>query len=535
MMTAELHSLTLAAAADLIRRRVLSPVEYVRALLARIDAVDSQLGAIITRLDERALAEARDAESSIAHGRYKGPLHGIPFGLKDVFDTRGVRTTGGSKLQMHNVPVADATAVRRLQDAGAIVVAKLATPEFASGGPSLDLPWLPARNPWDTAHFTGGSSSGPGAAVAAGFVPLALGTDTGGSIRIPAAFCGLAGLKPTYDLVSRQGVMPNSHTFDHVGPMAWSVEDCAIALGAIAEVRVADYRTPLNGDIRGLRIGVVRHFWEEEGVTNPAMAKAMDEAIDVLAHLGAQIDVARMRPRRPYSDVMMVIAKTETAAIYVDDFRKHLELFGSDFIARTIPGLLFSGEDYVRAQRERSRMVAEMTALYARFDVLLTATNAPAPVLQTVMGAGAAMRWHDPSIYTPFNVTGGPALALCNGYTQQGLPLSMQLAGRPFDETTVLRVGHAYELATDWRNRRPELVRGSLAPRLNAVVPAAVQPIDPQTRMAVEVALARARLHLDERQLERIHEVAVPALAAARRIAGDHAYGEEPASTFHFS
>src|SRR5215467_1713017 len=240
MANAPLHDLTLAEASALIRARRLSPLEYTQALLARTDALDPQLNAYITRTSEAAIESARAAEAEIARGNCRSPLHGIPFAVKDIYDTAGVLTSGHSRICIDRVPVRDAFAVARLRSAGAILTGKLATHEFAHGGPSFDLPWPPARNPWNTAHFTGGSSSGSGAAVAAGFVPASLGSDTGGSIRGPAGFCGIAGLKPTYGLVSRAGVLPNSYSYDHCGPMARTAEDCALILNAVAGPDPAD-------------------------------------------------------------------------------------------------------------------------------------------------------------------------------------------------------------------------------------------------------------------------------------------------------
>ncbi|MGZ5138713.1 MAG: amidase, partial [Burkholderiales bacterium] len=266
--------LTLAEAARLIETRAISPVELTQAVLNRIEAFDGAINAFNTVVAERALRQARDAERKILAGHYGGPMHGIPFGAKDIYDTAGILTSGYSRAFLNNVPSTDATAIARLYKSGAVLIGKLATHELANGGPSFDLPWPPARNPWNTEHFTGGSSTGPAAAVAAGFLPAALGTDTGGSIRIPAALCGVTGLKPTYGLVSRTGVIPHSFSLDHCGPLAWTVEDCAIMLQVIAghdpldpvsaDRPVPDYRAALNEDIRGLRIGVVRHFWEED-------------------------------------------------------------------------------------------------------------------------------------------------------------------------------------------------------------------------------------------------------------------------------
>ena len=573
----DLHFLTIAQAARLLHTKDLSPVEYATALISRIDALDGQVNAFITRTNELALKAARDAEKEIVAGRIRGPLHGIPFALKDIFDTAGILTSGHSKIAQHRVPAADATTVQRLHDAGAVLMGKLATHEFASGGPSLDLPWPPARNPWNTAHFTGSSSSGSGAAVAAGFVPGALGSDTGGSIRIPAALCGIAGLKPSYGRVSRRGVIPNSFTFDHAGPLAWTVEDCAILLQCIAghdpcdftssRRPVPDYRAALTGDIRGLRIGVVRHFWEEEGTPSPhgsgervgvrgseAMARAMDEAIGVLEHLGARIGTARMRSREAYNDVKMVIAKAEIVEIHGRDMRERLQDFGADFIGRNLPGFLFTAADYVRAQRERKRMVDEMESLYADFDVLLTASSTPAARLDELIGSGFAQKWESPNIYTPFNVTGGPALALGCGFTDAGLPLAMQIAGRPFDEETVLRAGDAYERATQWRQRRPKLVAGAEAPPLvsvrheiatsrtgvprddKGVIARRQQSADAATsdavRTTVENAIRRAGLTLTDEQRALLDRVAPAVLAAVKRIHADHAWTDEPANAF---
>ena len=541
----DLCFLTIAQAADRIRQRKLSPVEYVQALLSRIGELEPQVHAFITQTADVALAQARSAEHEIAAGGYRGPLHGIPFGLKDIYDTAGILTSGHSKICMDNVPSQNAHAAQRLFDAGAILMGKLATHEFASGGPSLDLPWPPARNPWNTDYFTGSSSSGSGAAVAAGFVPAALGSDTGGSIRIPAALCGVAGLKPTYGLVSRHGVMPNSYTFDHAGPLAWTVEDCAILLECIAGHDPADptsarrpvpsYRQALARDIRGLRIGVVRHYWEEEGAVDAELAQAMDAAIEVLQRLGARVGTARMRTRQEYNDVKMVIAKAEIVVIHDKELRERPQDFGADFLGRNLPGYLFTAADYVRAQRERRSMVDEMQPLYDEFDVLLTASGAPASRLDALVGSGFSNKCEQPNIYTPFNVTGGPALALCNGFTKAGLPLSMQIAGRPFDEETVLRVGHAYEQATTWRKRRPQLVPGAVASELQpGTEKQSPVAVDDASRSFVEAAIARAGLTLTDQQRALLYRVAPTVLAAVARIRRDRPREDEPANFFTF-
>src|SRR5947207_479960 len=285
--------LTIAEAARLIEQRELSPVELVDSRLDRIAKLDGKLNSFIRVLGDAARGDARAAEAEIAAGKYRGPMHGIPIGLKDIYETAGVATTGHSKVMQDHVPRADAFSVTRLREAGAIIMGKLATHEFALGGPSFDLPWPPARNPWDTSRFTGGSSSGTGASVAAGLVLGGTGSDTGGSIRGPAAYCGLAGIKPTYGLISRVGILPLAFSLDHAGPMAWNAEDCAIMLQAMAgpdpadpgsaDRPIPDYRAALAGDVKGLRVGLIRHFYERDNEANAATRNAIDAAAKQLA------------------------------------------------------------------------------------------------------------------------------------------------------------------------------------------------------------------------------------------------------------
>ena len=306
----DLHFLSIAEAAALIAARKLSPVDLTKAFLARIEALDSQVHAYLLVTADHAMAQAKRAEAEIAAGNYRGPLHGIPYALKDIYGTAGIRTTGHSRSAIDYVPAEDAETVARMQAAGAVLLGKLATHEFAHGGPSFDLPWPPARNPWDLRRFTGGSSSGSGAAVAAGLAMGALGSDTGGSIRNPAALCGLAGLKPTYGLVSRRGVWTNSFSYDHAGPMAWTVEDCALMLQALAghdpldpasaALPVPDYRAALTGDIKGMRIGILRHQYEVEVPVPDAVKAALEQAQAVLRGLGAVLEEVRIRPAQDY-------------------------------------------------------------------------------------------------------------------------------------------------------------------------------------------------------------------------------------------
>jgi len=370
---ATLPFLTIAEAAALIEKRALSPLELTRALLDRIDAFDAQINAFITVTAELALKQARVAEREIAAGRYRGAMHGIPFAVKDIIDTAGILTTAHSKILADNIPAADAAAVEKLYHAGALLLGKLATHEFAHGGPSFDLPWPPARNPWNNEHHSGGSSSGSGAAVAAAFVPAALGTDTGGSIRTPASLCGVVGLKPTYGRVSRTGVINNSFTYDNCGPLTWTVEDCAILLQAIAghdprdpssnDVPVPDYRAALTQDLTGVRIGVLRHFWEEDAPVSAELAQALDNALDVLKRLGAKLEVARMRPIQEYYDVKIITAESELFSVHHQDLIERPQDFGEIFLGRVLGASLFQAVDYVQAQRERRRMLLEMRPL----------------------------------------------------------------------------------------------------------------------------------------------------------------------------
>ena len=543
-MDAELHTLTIAGAAKLIETKQLSPVELLDAFSARIDAVNPRLDAFITRTAEMATEQARAAEAEIARGRYRGTLHGIPFGLKDIYATKGILTSGHSRTAMENVPDQDATTTSRLYEAGAVLMGKLATHEFAHGGPSFDLPWPPARNPWNRDHFTGGSSSGSGAAVASGMVPAALGSDTGGSIRGPATLCGIVGLKPTYGLVSRAGVIPNSYTFDHCGPLTWTVEDAAIMLQALAgydardpasvDVPLPEFRAGLTGDVRGLRVGVVRHFWEEDLQATEEVRSALDDAIEVFRRLGAVCENVRLAPLRDYYDVKIVIAESELFSVHRANLVKRPGDFGADFLARSLPAVLFDASDYVEAQRRRRQLLDAMQPVYERFDVFLTA-GAPAPAPRLDAHRTVAF-WERPNLTTPFNVTGGPALAMCCGFSSAGLPLGLQIAGRPFDETTVLRAAHAYEQATPWRARRPRLAPG---PKPVDVIPELPTPsitLDDQRRRYVEARARAAGLELDERQFALLCEGAPHAFAMTERLRsrGPYRWDEEPSTVFFF-
>ena len=535
--------LTIAQASESIRRRELSPVELTEACLRRIETLDPQISAVVTLTAERALEDARRAEAELANGRWRGPMHGISFGLKDIYDTAGIRTAGQSRIAMDNVPARNATVVARLHEAGAILLGKLTTHEFARSGPAFDLPWPPARNPWDPTRVPGGSSSGSAAAVAAGFLPAALGTDTGGSIRGPAALCGVVGLKPSYGRVSRRGVMPNAFSLDHCGPMTWSVEDCAIVLGAIAGVDpldptsaerpVADYRAALFDGIKGLRVGTVRHFWTEERPAPPAICDAMEGAIEVLRGLGAVVEEVRLRPIAHYNAVKIALGETEVYAVHQSNVVTRLDDFGIDFRKRIAAACLIGTPAYVQAQRERRRMLVEMKSTFERCDVLLAASGVRAAVAFGTPSHPAT--WTEPGTTAPFNVLGLPALSLCNGFDADGLPLGMQIVGRPFDEATVLRVAHAYEAATPWRGRRPSLVEGM--PPV-PVGPPSEQPAeddpDASTRAFVDTMLARAGLSPSDAVRGAVYAAAPAVLEAIGSLPRDHAFSEEPAAAFGF-
>ena len=540
-MSDELHHLTIAEAAQLIRTRKLSSVEYTDALLKRVEVFDSQINAFITVTAGLARQQARQAEAEIMAGRYRGPLHGIPFALKDIYNTQGILTSGGSKVCSENIPTFDAATTRMLYDAGAVLLGKLQTHEFAHGGPSFDLPWPPSRNPWHLEHFTGGSSSGSGAALAAGLIPAALGSDTGGSIRGPASFCGIVGLMPTSGLVSRAGVIPNSFTFDHCGPMTRTVEDCALLLQAIAgydardagsvESGIPDYRAALKGDLKGLRIGALRHCWEKDLPAHPDLACAMDAAIEVLRKLGARVEDCATRPMRDAFDTKVLIGEAEIYAIHYDNLKSRPGDFGRDFLGRILPACLFQASDYVQASREHRRIIAAIRPLYQKYDVLLTAGFGPAPRLDAHRTANF---WRRPNVFTPSNVFGGPSLELPNGFSN-GLPLGMQVIGRPFDEATVLRAGHAYQQATDWHARRPQLIAGAPQPVVTAKgnEPVAAD-LDTAQRDFVLRTAQRAGLELNDYQTAILLETAPFALAMAERVRKPRDRMEEPALVFRF-
>ncbi len=345
-----------------------------------------------------------------------------------------------------------------------ILIGKLATHEFATGGPAFDLPFPPARNPWNTAHFTGGSSSGSGAAVAAGIVSLAMGSDTGGSIRLPAAYCGTVGLKPTYGRVSRRGVAPLCYSLDTTGPLTWTVEDAALALQVLAgydprdpgsaDVPVPDYTAALRGGVKGLRVGYCRAF-NADGEVGAEQAAALDQAVQTLAKLGAEVGEVALPPNAQFQACARTISHSESFAIHAKDLQERPELYARVTRERLMLGAFISARQYVNAQRLRRILTRKVDALFESCDVLLSAViPGPAPVLEET--DDGPWRRQQP-LASVFNVTGHPCMAQPCGFAANGLPLSAQFIGRHFDEATVLRVGHAYEQEAGWIRKRPAL------------------------------------------------------------------------------
>ena len=535
-----MHFMTIAEASRLIATRKLSPVELTRHFVERIAAIDPQLHAYITVTEDRALHQARVAEQEIASGDYRGPMHGIPYALKDIYCTAGIRTTCHSRTRETYVPDFDATTVSKLSRGGAVLLGKLATHEFAHGGPSFDLPWPTARNPWNRDHATGGSSSGSGAAGAAGLTMGSLGSDTGGSIRNPAAFCGLVGLKPTYGLVSRFGVYTNSFSYDHAGPLTWTAEDCAIMLQTIAGHDAKDpssvnrdippFRDALIGSVKGLRIGIIRHLYENDVATPPVVKQALESAYDVLRGLGAVLEDVAIRPAQQYHDVKITGAESELYAVHEPALRTQLNHFGEDFLGRTLGALLISSADYMQASRQRRKMIADMQPLYAKYDAFLTAGPGPAGRLDAWRTIDF---WRKASLTTPFNVLGGPALAQCIGYSDDGLPLSMQIYARPFADATVLRVAHAYEKATPWRARRPVLdASATFHPGQPPVPEPENATIGGARRDEIAALCKRAGLTLNDRHFEQLCATAPYIDEMTARLERDPAFHDEPSSIF---
>ncbi len=432
--------------------------------LERIAVLDPRINAYHRVMAEEARAQARRADEELGRGLDRGPLHGIPLACKDVFYWKGHKTTSNSWVMLDFEADQDATVIARLKEAGAVLLGQLNTYEFTFGGrPSREPPFPPAMNPWNPDRVTGGSSSGSGAAVAAGLCVGALGTDAGGSIRLPAAFNGIAGLKPTLGRVSAHGDMPLTYSFDCVGPMAWTSEDCALILQAIAgpdprdpataDVPVPDYAAALGLGVDGLRIGMIRHFYTDDFAAPPAIVEAVDNVGTVLAGLGAEIETVEVSPLIDWHAVGRVLVPAEAFAIHEERLQTQWHLYGRLARNRLMLGSLFRAVDYIQAQRRRTELLAELDAVFARCDaVVTTGMLTPAPPVDD----SEPFPYLDvPTIGVPFNLTASPCHVVRAGFFDDGMPIGAQIAGRHWDEATVLRVAHAFETAAGLLGRRP--------------------------------------------------------------------------------
>ena len=472
----DLHWLTAAEIGAAYAARRFSPVELVKALLDRIASLEPRLHAFIKLDSKAALAAARLAEQEIFAGRARGPLHGVPVGIKDIIDIAGQPTTCHSKIRLKNVARIDAEVVSRLRAAGAILLGKLSLHEFAIGGPSFDLPFAPARNPWNLDHHPGGSSSGSGAALAAGFLPIALGTDTGGSIRNPAGTCGVVGLKPTYGLVSRRGVFPLAFTLDHIGPMARSVRDAALALDVLAGHDARDpgsaviaqrgFGADLERGARGLRVGFVRHFHESDMIAHPEVTRALDEVAKVLKREGAVVRDIKLPRLQDLAGAHRVIMLAEAWAVHAQWLRERPADYAEMSRRKLMGGAFLSAGDYVHAQQRRLQLTDAVSDAFREVDILVCA-NSHDPACR-IDDEGEIARTYPRQARSPFNLTGHPALAMMCGLSKAGLPIALQMVGRMHDEATLLRAAAAYERATDWHTRRPPIEKAGSATRQRA-------------------------------------------------------------------
>ncbi|HKV82470.1 MAG TPA: amidase [Candidatus Sulfotelmatobacter sp.] len=442
------------------RTKELSPVEVTQECLRLIEKLNPRLNAFITVMAGAAMAEARAAEQEISHGQWRGPLHGIPVALKDLIDTAGVRTTSASALHKDRVPTEDAEVARRLREAGAVILGKNNLHEFAYGGSSLVSYFGDVHNPWDVKRIAGGSSGGSAASVPAGMACTAIGTDTAGSIREPAALCGCVGIKPTYGRVSGRGIIPLSTSLDHVGPLASRVEDAAIVLQAIAgydpgdtasvEVAVTDYASVLKEGVKGLRVGVPRAYFFDD--LDPEVASAMEHALTGITTLGAHIKEMRLEVTTDRT-----LQAAESYAYHAEDVAKHPELYQAETLRRIRTGEKVTAAEYMQKRRELEVARRNIRDVFAEVDLVVTPTTPlPAPAIAELRANAEALRPSELKLLRntrPFNVWGLPAISVPCGFTQGGLPIGLQIAGPHWREDLVLRLAYAYEQATAWHKR----------------------------------------------------------------------------------
>ena len=462
--------LPIAEAGRQLRSGTLTSVALTEAALARIAALDGDLCAFVALTSERALSDARQADADFSQGIDRGPLQGIPYALKDIYATAGIRTTCHSKLFVDHVPEEDSVVAVKLAAGGGVLLGKVGTFEFAIGGPSFDLPFPPARNPWNPAHSTSGSSSGSAAAVASGMVRVAMGSDTGGSIRGPACHCGTVGLKPTYGRVSRRGVFPLSFTLDHCGPLSVSVKDTALTMQVIAgydpldpasaNLAVPDFSADLGKDLKGLKIAYARSFFAGNPITSPEVLAALDASAQAIASLGAEVGEIDLPAYELFEACGRVILNAEAYAIHEQDLKTRPFAYGRYAYQRIAPGAVLSAADLVQAFRLRAELTALVNGTILKsHDAVLTAAGLTPAALFEVFGRDVT-RWL--GMYTiPFNVTGNPALSVPTALSSSGLPLGLQIVGRAFDEVTTLRIGAAYEAVSGFGRLRPSLAKAA--------------------------------------------------------------------------
>ena len=465
MNKSELAFLSASDLSRLIQSKEVSPVEATQAYLDRIASLDHRFNSYLTVMREQALADAQQAEEDIASGQHKGPMHGVPVAVKDQFWSKGVRSTGGSRILADFVPDEDATVIANLRKAGAVVLGKTNMTEFAITG--FSHRYATPRNPWNTDSYTGGSSSGSGAATAAYLCATSLGEDTGGSIRFPATWCGLVGLRPSWGLVSRYGVMRGVWSMDTVGPISRTVEDAAITLGAIAghdpkdryssTVPVPDYRQALGGDLNGLKIGVITEFMESD-LVEPKVRQTVSDSFATLGELGATVEEVSVPLSMDAGVASAVLLAVEPALAQQDWIKDQLQDYGHDVRILLLTGSLLPAQAYYKAQKLRTMLRQQVLDSLEKYDVLVLPTS----------GKGAQPLEQDPPITSKetasrlaflftriFNLASCPAMSVPCGFDDRGMPVGLQIGARPGAEETIFKVAHAYEQATAWHTMRP--------------------------------------------------------------------------------
>ena len=466
----DIFTLTISELSHYISTRQISPVEVLNEYIERIEKTDPQLNSFITKMFKHAARKAEDAERQILKGEYKGPLHGIPIGLKDLFWTKGTTTTSGSDINKEFVPTKNSTVADLLNIAGSYCIGKLHMTEFAFNGTSLNRHFGPALNPWNTNHMAGGSSSGAGVAVASGQVPLAIGTDTGGSVRVPASLCGITGLKPTFGLISRFGVTPLSWSMDHVGPLAKTAKDTAIALNALVQfdpkdpdsvpTHVTDYTKYLERGIKVIRIGIPKNFiWD---LVDPEVKLAFDKAIKETESLGAVVKEIINPDLELINMAGSIVQTSEAATIHRSNVLNNGDSFDPIIRMRFETGLFITAESYIKAQQIRMDKKTELIKQFDDLDLIATPTTSiPAPRLDQeridINNHDVHIREALLRITRIFSTIGLPAISIPCGLSNNKLPIGLQLVAKPFNEQMLLNVAHCFQMVTDWHNLRPDL------------------------------------------------------------------------------